>query len=238
VETAEKGSMWLRLAARGTSGHGSLLHTDNPIATLARALDRLDRHRFPVVLTDPVRSFLSLSGVPFDERDPEASLPHLGHVRRLIEATLRDTATVTIVSAGTKSNVVPSVARAELDGRTLPGRDEQFRAELGRVLGPEIEVEWDSLPAVSTTFDGDLVAAIGAAVAAEDPGARLLPYMLAAGTDAKAFARLGIRHFGFAPLRLPPELDFTALFHGVDERVPVSALRFGTRVLDRLLRTA
>ncbi|WP_306205847.1 M20/M25/M40 family metallo-hydrolase [Actinoplanes sp. RD1] len=238
VETAEKGSMWLRLAARGTSGHGSLLHTDNPIATLARALDRLDRHRFPVVLTDPVRSFLTLSGVPFDERDPEAALQHLGHLRRLIEATLRDTATVTIVSAGTKSNVVPSVARAELDGRTLPGRDEEFRAELGRVLGPEIEVEWDSLPAVSTTFDGDLVAAIGAAVAAEDPGARLLPYMLAAGTDAKAFARLGIRHFGFAPLRLPPELDFTALFHGVDERVPIEALRFGTRVLDRLLRTA
>ncbi|WP_305783404.1 M20/M25/M40 family metallo-hydrolase [Symbioplanes lichenis] len=238
VETAEKGSMWLRLAARGTSGHGSLLHTDNPIATLARALDRLDRHRFPVVLTDPVRSFLTLSGVPFDERDPEAALEHLGHLRRLIEPTLRDTATATIVSAGTKSNVVPSVARAELDGRTLPGRDEEFRAELGRVLGPGIEVEWDSLPAVATTFDGDLVAAIGAAVDAEDPGARLLPYMLAAGTDAKAFARLGIRHFGFAPLRLPPELDFTALFHGVDERVPVSALRFGTRVLDRLLRTA
>ncbi len=90
---------------------------------------------------------------------------------------------------------------------------------------------------MQTTFDGPLVAAMGAAVDAEDPGARLLPYMLPAATDAKAFARLGIRHFGFAPLLLPPDLDFTALFHGVDERVPTAALEFGTRVLDRLLRT-
>ncbi|MFI5934518.1 M20/M25/M40 family metallo-hydrolase [Actinoplanes sp. NPDC051494] len=237
VETAEKGSMWLRLAARGTAGHGSLLHTDNPIAKLAAALDRLDRHRFPMILTDPVRELLEGSGLPFDPADPEATVAKLGHLSRLIEATLRDTATVTIVDAGYKSNVVPSIARAEVDGRTLPGRDEAFRAELGAVLGPDIEVEWSSLPAVRTTFDGDLVAAMAAATAAEDPGSRLLPYMLPAGTDAKSFARLGIRHFGFAPLRLPPELDFTALFHGVDERVPVDALRFGVRVLDRLLRS-
>ena len=241
VETAEKGSMWLRLAARGTAGHGSLLHTDNPIATLAAALARLDSHRFPTVLTEPVREFLTgvaeLTGEPFDPADPEAAVARLGHLARLIEPTLRDTATATIVRAGYKSNVVPSVARAEADGRMLPGRDEEFRAELGRVLGPGVEVEWSSQPAVQTTFDGPLVAAMGAAIDAEDPGARLLPYMLPAATDAKAFARLGIRHFGFAPLLLPPELDFTALFHGVDERVPTAALEFGTRVLDRLLRT-
>jgi acetylornithine deacetylase/succinyl-diaminopimelate desuccinylase-like protein len=109
-------------------------------------------------------------------------------------------------------------------------------AELAEVLGPEVEREWDTLPAVQTTFDGALVDAMAAAVGAEDPGARLLPYMLPAATDAKSFARLGIRHFGFTPLRLPPELDFTALFHGVDERVPVDALEFGTRVLARFLR--
>ena len=241
VETAEKGAMWLRLAARGTAGHGSLLHTDNPIATLAAALARLDAHRFPTVLTEPVREFLTgvaeLTGVPFDPADPEAAVARLGHLARLIEPTLRDTATATIVRAGYKSNVVPSVARAEVDGRMLPGRDEEFRAELAEVLGPGVQVEWSSQPAVQTTFDGPLVAAMGAAVDAEDPGARLLPYMLPAATDAKAFARLGIRHFGFAPLLLPPELDFTALFHGVDERVPTAALEFGTRVLDRLLRT-
>jgi acetylornithine deacetylase/succinyl-diaminopimelate desuccinylase-like protein len=80
------------------------------------------------------------------------------------------------------------------------------------------------------------VDAMTAAITAEDPGARTVPYMLSGGTDAKAIHTLGIRCFGFAPLRLPADLDFTALFHGVDERVPVDAVRFGTRVLDRFLR--
>jgi acetylornithine deacetylase/succinyl-diaminopimelate desuccinylase-like protein len=88
---------------------------------------------------------------------------------------------------------------------------------------------------VETTFDGDLVDAMNAALLAADPGARTVPYMMSGGTDAKAFSRLGIRCFGFAPLRLPADLDFAALFHGVDERVPVDALQFGTRVLHQFL---
>lgn len=241
VETAEKGSLWLRLKARGTAGHGALLHTDNPVTKLAAAVTRLDRHRFPLILTDPVRGLLEglaeLTGVPFDPDDPEAAVARLGHLSRLVGATLRDTATVTMIDAGYQTNVVPSTADATVDVRLLPGREKAFVAELAEVLGPEIEYLWDSLPSVETTFDGRLVDAMAAAIGAEDPGARLLPYMLPAGTDAKSFQRLGIRHFGFSPLRLPPELDFTSLFHGVDERVPVDGLTFGTRVLDRLLRT-
>jgi acetylornithine deacetylase/succinyl-diaminopimelate desuccinylase-like protein len=242
VQTAEKGAMWLRLRAEGTAGHGAMLHTDNPVTTLAAAVTRLAEHRFPLVLTDPVRELLrgagELTGVPFDEDDPEGAVARLGSLSRLIGATLRDTANVTVFHAGDKANVVPSVARATVDGRMLPGREAAFEAELGRVLGPGIAMDWDSMPPVRTTFDGALVDAMSAAVIAEDPGARLLPYLLPAGTDAKSFSRLGIRGFGFAPLRLPPELDFAALFHGVDERVPVEALEFGVRVLYRLLRTA
>jgi acetylornithine deacetylase/succinyl-diaminopimelate desuccinylase-like protein len=241
VEVAEKGSMWLRLTVRGTAGHGSMLHDDNAVATLAAAVTRLEQHKFPLILTGPVRDFLAgvaeITGVPFDPDDPEAAVARLGNLSRLIGATLRDTANVTIFEAGYRSNVVPSVARATIDGRMLPGREAAFAAELAAVLGPKVELEWDSLPPVQTTFDGALVDAMAAAIGAEDPGARVLPYMLSAGTDAKSFDRLGIRHFGFAPLRLPPDLDFTALFHGVDERVPVDALEFGTRVLDRFLRT-
>ena len=241
LETAEKGVMWLRLKTTGTAGHGSMLHTDNAIAKLAAAVTRLEAHRFPLILTDPVREFLEgvaeLTGVPFDENDPEAAVARLGNLSRLIGATLRDTANVTMLDAGYKANVVPSLARATVDGRMLPGREKEFEAELAEVLGPDVELQWDSLPPVQTTFDGALVDAMALAIGAEDPGARLLPYMLSAGTDAKSFQRLGIRHFGFAPLKLPPELDFTALFHGVDERVPVDALEFGTRVLDRFLRT-
>jgi acetylornithine deacetylase/succinyl-diaminopimelate desuccinylase-like protein len=241
VETAEKGVMWLRLKARGTAGHGSVLHTDNAVAKLAAAVTRLDQHRFPLILTGPVRDLLAglaeMTGVPFDPDDPEAAVARLGHLSRMIGATLRDTATVTMFEAGYKANVVPSTARATVDGRMLPGRETAFEEELAGILGPDVEREWDSLPPVETTFDGTLTDAMAAAIGAEDPGARLLPYMLSAGTDAKSFRRLGIRHFGFAPLRLPPELDFTSLFHGVDERVPVDGLAFGTRVLDRLLRS-
>ncbi|MET0494690.1 MAG: M20/M25/M40 family metallo-hydrolase [Actinoplanes sp.] len=241
VETAEKGSLWLRLLARGTPGHGALLHHDSAVAKLAAAITRLEEHRFPLILTDPVRDLLEglaeMTGIPFDPDDPEAAVARLGHLSRLIGATLRDTATVTILEAGIKTNVVPSTARATVDVRTLPGREKAFLEELAEVIGPDVEPIWDTLPSVQTTFDGRLVDAMAAAIGAEDPGARLLPYMLAAGTDAKSFQRLGIRHFGFSPLRLPPELDFTSLFHGVDERVPVDGLTFGTRVLDRLLRT-
>ncbi len=241
VETAEKGVMWLRLKVQGTAGHGSMLHTDNPVAKLAAAVTRLEQHRFPLVLTDPVREFLhgigELTGVPFDEDRPDDAVARLGNLSRLIGATLRDTANVTMFQAGYLANVVPSVARATVDGRMLPGREAIFESDLARILGPDVEMEWDSLPPVQTSFDGALVDAMSTAIVAEDPGARLLPYMLAAGTDAKSFQRLGIRNFGFAPLRLPPELDFTALFHGVDERVPIEALHFGTRVLFRLLES-
>lgn len=239
VETAEKGLRWLRLRAEGTAGHGSMLHTDNAVARLAAAVTRLGEHRFPLILTDPVRDFLTgvgeITGVAFDPDDPEAAVARLGNLSRMIGATLRDTANVTMFNAGYKVNVVPSVATATVDCRMLPGREEAFEAEMLDLLGPGIEAEWDGLPSVQTTFDGALVDKMTAAILAEDPGARCLPYMLSAGTDAKSFQTLGIRNFGFTPLKLPAELDFTALFHGVDERVPVEALEFGTRVLERLL---
>ena len=242
VETAEKGVMGLRLTTRGTAGHGAILHSDNAVAKLAAAVTRLDQHRFPLILTDTVHDFLAgaaaLTDAGFDPADPEAAVARLGHLARLIGATLRDTATVTEFQAGYRANVVPSVAHATIDVRLMPGREQAFLAELAAVLGPGVECEWQSLPAVHTSFDGRLADAMAAAITAEDPGARVLPYMLPASTDAKHFDRLGIRHFGFAPLRLPPELDFTALFHGVDERVPVDALEFGARVLYRLLMTS
>jgi acetylornithine deacetylase/succinyl-diaminopimelate desuccinylase-like protein len=242
VQTAEKGAAWLRIAARGTAGHGSLLHHDNAVATLAAAVARLSAHRFPIVLTEPLRQFLAgvsrVTGWPFDEDDPDALVARLGGLARTIGATLRDTANVTMLEAGLAPNVVPEIARATVDGRILPGREEAFRAEVAAVLGPEIELDWRTLPALQTHFDGPLVDAIAAAVDAEDPGAVVLPYLMSASTDAKSLARLGIRHFGFSPLRLPPGLDFLSLFHGVDERVPVDALHFGTRVLYRLLSSA
>jgi acetylornithine deacetylase/succinyl-diaminopimelate desuccinylase-like protein len=155
---------------------------------------------------------------------------------RMLGATLRDTANPTMLKAGYKANVIPAAAEAVVDCRVLPGRQAAFEREVDALIGPHVTREWISeLPSYETDFDGELVEAMNDAILAIDPDARTVPYMLSGGTDAKAFANLGIRCFGFAPLRLPPELDFAALFHGVDERVPVDALHFGTRVLEHFL---
>jgi acetylornithine deacetylase/succinyl-diaminopimelate desuccinylase-like protein len=240
IETAEKGLMWLRLKVEGTAGHGSMIHKDNPVAKLAAAVTRLGEHRFPQIIHPSVQEFLDgvteITGQAFPEDDLEDAIGRLGGISRIIGATLRDTANVTMFNAGYKANVVPSSATAAVDCRMLPGRVAAFTTELRDILGPDVQMEWDGLPPVETTFDGALVDRMAQAISAEDPGAHTLPYMLSAGTDAKSFQQLGIRHFGFSPLKLPPELDFSALFHGVDERVPTDALEFGTRVLLRLLR--
>jgi acetylornithine deacetylase/succinyl-diaminopimelate desuccinylase-like protein len=242
IQTAEKGIEWLRLHARGRPGHGSFLHDDNAVTSLCEAVARLGRHRFPTALTPTVREFLRHAcdalGIQADPDDPEAVLGKLGPIANIVGATTRNTANPTRLAAGYKDNVIPGRASATIDCRTLPGQAELFEAQLREVIGPDLEIEYvQRQPAVETTFDGALVAAMADALRAEDPGARAVPYMLSGGTDAKAFATLGIRCFGFAPLRLPPDLNFAALFHGIDERVPVDGLTFGVRVLDRFLRT-
>lgn len=242
IETAEKGMCWMRLRAHGRAGHGSMINDDNAVTILTEAVARLGTHRFPLVLTEAVEQFLAAVaeetgyGIDVDSPDLEGMVEKLGPIARIVNATLRDTATPTMLQAGYKANVIPATAEAVLDCRVLPGRQAAFEAEVDELIGPDVTREWvTNLPPVQTSFDGDLVEAMNAALLACDPDARTVPYMLSGGTDAKAFAQLGIRCFGFAPLRLPPDLDFSALFHGVDERVPVDALKFGTQVLQHFL---
>lgn len=243
IETAEKGLLWMRLTSRGRAGHGSMVHDDNAVTAIAEAVARLGRHEFPLVLSDSVAEFLAAvgeeTGYTFDPDSPdlEGAVAKLGPIARLVGATLRDTANPTMLSAGYKANVIPATAEAVVDCRVLPGRQAAFEREVDELIGPNVSREWISeLPSYETSFDGDLVDAMNNAILAADPEARTVPYMLSGGTDAKSFANLGIRCFGFAPLRLPPDLDFAALFHGVDERVPVDALEFGARVLEHFLR--
>ncbi|NDB50408.1 MAG: hypothetical protein EB030_05235, partial [Actinobacteria bacterium] len=84
-------------------------------------------------------------------------------------------------------------------------------------------------------FEGPLVEKMINAIKAEDPEGIPVPYLMSGGTDNKALAKLGIAGYGFSPLKLPPELDFLSLFHGVDERVPVDSLKFGARSLNHFL---
>jgi acetylornithine deacetylase/succinyl-diaminopimelate desuccinylase-like protein len=240
IETAEKGLAWMRLTAQGRAGHGSMVHPENAVTELAAAVTRLGTHEFPIRLTKTVRAFLEQAceafGIEFDQNDPERALKELGPLARMIGATLRNTLNPTMLNAGYKSNVIPQEATAQVDGRILPGHEDEFFATIDELLGPNVRREFvHHDAAVETDYEGALVAAMETALKAEDPGAWPVPYCLSGGTDAKAFARLGMRCYGFAPLRLPPELDFSGMFHGIDERVPVDGLRFGVRVLDRFL---
>lgn len=240
VETAQKGLAWMRLTATGTTGHGSMVNHDNAVTALCEAVARLGRHEFPIHLTKTVQTFLDgvsdAFQIELDPDDLQATIAKLGPLARMIGATLRNSATPTMLDAGYKHNVIPGTAHAMVDGRYLPGLADTFERELDEVLGPDITREYVNYDiALETEFEGALVEAMSRSLKAHDPGARTVPYMLSGGTDAKSFSRLGIRGFGFSPLRLPADLDFSGMFHGIDERVPLESLKFGVRVLDQFL---
>jgi acetylornithine deacetylase/succinyl-diaminopimelate desuccinylase-like protein len=240
LQTAEKGIAWMRLVARGTAGHGSMLQPDNAVTELAEAVARIGRHEWPVRLTPSVEAFLESAcealGIDFRQKATSEVLAKIGPIARMVGATLTNTANPSVLTAGYKVNVVPQTATAQIDGRFLPGFEDEFFAEFDELIGPGVRREFvNHKIALETTFDGALCDAMTKALLEQDPEGKVVPYCLSGGTDAKSFSRLGIRCFGFTPLRLPPELDFAGLFHGVDERVPVSALEFGTKVLDRFI---
>ncbi len=243
IETAEKGLGWMKLTARGRAGHGSMINEDNAVTELCEAVARLGRHPFPIRVTKTVRRFLEeisdALGLDLDPDDMDATVAKLGPIASLIGATLRNTVNPTMLDAGYKVNVIPGLAEAHVDGRFLPGFEDEFFAEVDALLGPNVTREFVHHDiALETEFEGRLVDAASAALRAEDPIARPVPYMLSGGTDAKAFSRIDIPCIGFAPLLLPADLNYAALFHGIDERVPLEGLRFGARVLDRFLDLA
>jgi acetylornithine deacetylase/succinyl-diaminopimelate desuccinylase-like protein len=241
VETAEKGMCWLRLRATGTAGHGSMLQSDNAVTTLSEAVARIGRHRWPIQMTDTMTAlFNEIAEVTGgDSTDHEAMLSHFGPAGRMLGAGIRNISNPTMLESGYKLNVIPGEAVAYIDGRYLPGSKEEFLATLQQLVGDKVSIEpvHDDI-ALEVPFEGDLVEAMCTSLLEHDPGARIAPYLMPAGTDSKAWSKLGITGYGFSPLRLPEDLDFAALFHGVDERVPIDGLEFGARVLDRFLDLA
>ncbi len=232
VQIAEKGIRWLRLVAHGQGGHGSLVHPANPIPRLAEALLRVQRYAPLPRTTESTQAMVAAAREWTGVRDADAALAALGPVARLLRPTLRNTYSITRLAAGAQHNVVPFTAEASIDGRYVPGFGSELLDEIREVVADLADVEVvQEGPAVQTRFDGAVPDAIRAAIEKEDPGAVVVPTCLPIGTDAKHFARLGIRHFGFIPLLLPGGYDFASMFHGTDERVPVSALVTGVRML-------
>ncbi|GAA1824483.1 M20/M25/M40 family metallo-hydrolase [Actinomadura chokoriensis] len=242
IATGERGTMWMKLTARGTAGHGSKPAPDNAVAEIAHAVSRIAAHPWPARLTPGVRALLDgladALGTTIDHDRLDAEAERLGRAGHLFAGTIRNSANPTRLDAGYKVNVVPGTATAQVDGRYLPGTGEEFLAVIDRLLGPKVTREFinhEEAPAADPA--GPTFAALADALRAEDPLARPVPYVMAGGTDAKSFHRIGITSFGFAPLLLGPDLDYFGMFHGIDERVPLDALAFGTRVLDHFLTT-
>jgi acetylornithine deacetylase/succinyl-diaminopimelate desuccinylase-like protein len=240
LQVGEKALIWIRLRARGRAGHGSRVHPDNAVTRLAEAVAALGRTEWPVRLTATTEAMLAglaeLAGS--EETDPDALAVSTGPAEGFLRSTLRTTTNPTGLTAGYKHNVIPDAAEALIDVRTLPGTEDEALADIQRIVGDDIEVEIVVRDiGLEVPFDGDLVDAMVAALGRADPGVPVIPYLMGGGTDNKALAALGIEGYGFAPLRLPADLDFTGMFHGVDERVPLDALEFGRRVLTDLLRT-
>ncbi|HAN25964.1 MAG: hypothetical protein CMH36_08605 [Microbacterium sp.] len=240
LQVGEKALLWVRLVARGAAGHGSRWHPDNAVTRLAEAVAALGRVPWEVRLTETTAALLAavadLTGADVD--DPDAAADLFGPAAAFIRPSLRTTANPTGLAGGYKHNVIPDRAEATVDIRVLPGTEDEVLAEVQRIVGDDIAIEIVVRDiGLETPFSGSLVDAMVASLQDADPGVPVVPYLLGAGTDNKALSRLGIAGYGFAPLRLPSGFDFTGMFHGVDERVPLDALTFGQDVLTRLLRT-
>lgn len=254
VQVSEKGICWFELVASGDPGHGSMPHPNNAVVKLSRAIAALGTTRLPQRVTPVVETFLRTlaRGAPFPQKKllPLMLEPRLAGFlldtlerqnpdqARGINAMLRNTVSPTILRAGRKVNVIPSEARAELDGRVVPGTSVgEFLAEVQEVIGRDLRLN------VLEQHDGTvfethtpLYDAIVKAVGRHDPGGTVVPYMIPGFTDSFAYARLGATCYGFSPVRLPPDLNFTRMYHGHDERIPVDGFTWGFGVLSELVR--
>ena len=241
IEAAQKGIHWIKLSASGRAGHGSMMNPENALTRISEAVSKIGNYEWPQRYTKTVKilfkKIAEVTGKKYDERDLRPLLDEIGPMARMIGATLQNTANPTMLDAGYKANVIPQSANAVIDGRFLPELESELNETIRQIIGPDISIETITHDiALETDFDGDLVEAMNQSILRFDSEGIPVPYLMSGGTDNKALSELGIIGYGFSPLQLPPDLDFMALFHGVDERVPIEGIKFGVNVLEDFLR--
>jgi acetylornithine deacetylase/succinyl-diaminopimelate desuccinylase-like protein len=239
VMVAEKQSCRVTATLRGPGGHGSLPLRGGAMARLGALVTALDGNRLPVRVTPPVTQMVEaiaeavpdLDGVLrslLDAGQTDAGLDALGGFGRLFDALLHDTVNATIVRGGTTLNVIPAEIQVEMDGRLVPGATpDELQRELRELLGPDVELAVDRFDPGPAGVDMSAFEVFAGVLRDADPAGSPVPLVLSGVTDGRFFARLGIQTYGFLPMRLPPELDFTALIHAADERVPMSEVAWG-----------
>jgi acetylornithine deacetylase/succinyl-diaminopimelate desuccinylase-like protein len=243
IETAEKGIHWMRLTAQGRAGHGSVMNTENSITRISEAVTKIGNFQWPQRYSKTVKVFFQkiaqVTGREYDDKNLQPLLSELGFASRMIGATLQNTANPTMLEAGYKANVIPGSASAVIDGRFIPGYEDELNETIRNIVGPDISIQTITRDkALEVPFEGDLVDQMCLSLLKHDPEAIPVPYVMSGGTDNKALAELGIIGYGFSPLRLAADFDFMAMFHGVDERVPIDGLSFGVLVLKDFMENA
>src|SRR5271166_4748230 len=249
IASAERGIAWLKLTARGRAGHGAKPNEANAVIRLAEAITRIGAFAWPVRLIPTVRAAVEAIAAAAGTQLPDGALTgdltaeellaRLGPAGALVAGTVRNSANPTMLQAGYKINVIPGEAVGYVDGRVLPGYEAEFRGSLDELTGPHVTWEYahEEIP-LEAPLDAPVMASMAGALLAEDPGSTIVPYCMSGGTDAKHFSRLGMTCYGFTPLVLPEGYDYYAMFHGTDERIPLSALAAGVRIMDTFLGTA
>ena len=243
IETSQKGIEWMKLTAQGVASHGSVINEQNAVTRLADAVAKVGNFKWPQRITKTneifFRKIAELSGKAYDPNNLQPLLDEVGSMSKMVGATLNNTANPSMLEAGYKANVIPQAASAVVDGRTLPGYENELLDTVKKLVGEHVTVESlvSDIP-LEVEFGGPLVDAMMQAIKSEDPDGIPIPYLLSGGTDNKALAKLGILGYGFSPLKLPADLDFVGLFHGIDERVPIDSLQFGARTLHHFLVNA
>jgi acetylornithine deacetylase/succinyl-diaminopimelate desuccinylase-like protein len=252
VQVAEKGVCWLRIRVQGEGGHGSIPRPNTPMERIAEAAVRLSRATPPLIVTDVMRHFVDeiARRQPFPRGAVLRMLLNPATSRLILEkvmpdpnqallfhSLLHDTATPTVLNAGDKVNVIPPAAELLVDGRTLPGRTaDDLVAQVRDTIGDGFEIEVTRfMPAVDGPVDDPVIAVIQEVLDELDPGVVAVPNLIPGFTDAKAWASLGSTCIGFSPLQLGPDDVFSALFHGVDERIPVAGFNYGVRALTEVV---
>ena len=243
IEAAQKGIHWMKLSASGRAGHGSMMNPENALTRISEAVAKIGNYEWPQRYTKTVqilfKKIAEVTGKKYDEKDLRPLLEEIGPMSRMIGATLQNTANPTMLEAGYKANVIPQSASAVIDGRFLPGLEDELNKTIQQIIGPDISIETLTHDiALEVDFEGDLVESMNRSILRFDPEGIPVPYLMSGGTDNKALSEIGIIGYGFSPLQLPADLDFMALFHGVDERVPVEGIKFGVDVLEDFLRNS
>ncbi len=245
IMVAEKHICRIRVKFLGSGGHGSQIHRDTALTRAARAVRRMERRHPPFKLVDATRAMLEAMAEEMSITEamalrmamkPNTTGVALGlmgdRVGRMLEPMLRDTINPTIIEGGLQENAVPSEVEVLLDCRLLPGSNQSdIVREVLAVVGENAEIKVERYEDGPPTVDMALMPYLSNLLEKADPGSKAIPYMVAGGTDAKWFHKIGIDTYGFTPMRLPPNIEFMELFHGEDERIPIDALNFGCALM-------